>query len=113
MRTLFLAVLALMISGAGTDAWQKGQKERKSVTHTVTIDATSFSPASLTIAPGDAVVWVNKDLIPHTATSKTAGVFDSGTIAPGKSWKHTLKTKGELAYICQFHPTMKGALVVK
>lgn len=113
MRTLLIAALALMVSGAGADAWQKGQKERKPVTHTVTIDATSYSPASLTITAGDSVVWVNKDMIPHTATSKKAGVFDSGAIAAGKSWKQTVKTKGELAYICQFHPTMKGTLIVK
>ena len=40
MRTLVIAALALMVSAAGTDAWQKGQKERKPVTHTVTVDAT-------------------------------------------------------------------------
>ena len=35
-----------------------------------------FQPQSLTVARGDTVVWVNKDLVPHTATSK-AGGFDS------------------------------------
>ena len=113
MRTLVIAALAVMVSAAGTDAWQKGQKERKPVTHTVTVDATGFSPASLTITAGDSVLWVNKDLIPHTATSKKAGVFDSGAIAAGRSWKQTMKTRGELPYVCEFHPTMKGTLIVK
>jgi plastocyanin len=108
---LLLIVLALLLCGAGTDASQK--KARKPVTHTVTVDATSFQPAKLTVAPGDAVVWVNKDVIPHTATSKKAGVFDSGTIATGKSWKSTFKTAGEFAYVCQFHPTMNGTIIVK
>jgi plastocyanin len=49
----------------------------------------------------------------HTATSTKAGVFDSGTIVTGKSWKNTFKTAGEFAYVCQFHPTMKGTIVVK
>jgi plastocyanin len=111
VRTLVI-VLALLLSSAGTDVVQKGKKP-KPVTHTVTIDATSFSPATLTIAPGDTVVWENKDVIPHTATSKKTGVFDSGVIATGKSWKHTFKTKGEIDYICTFHPTMKGTLRVK
>ena len=73
----------------------------------------SFTPTSLTLAPGDSVVWVNKDIIPHTATSKKAGVFDSGAIAPGKSWKRTFKTAGVIDYFCTFHPTMKAKLEVK
>lgn len=87
------------------------QRAPKPVVHTVTIDATSFSPASLTIRPGDTVKWVNKDVIPHTATAK--GGFDSGTIAAGASWRHTFKTKGALPYVCTFHPTMKGTLRVR
>jgi plastocyanin len=115
VRTRFLViVLALLVCGAGATATQKSNaKSRKPVTHTVTLDATSFRPATLTIAPGDIVVWDNKDMIPHTATSKTSGVFDSGAIASGKSWKHTFKTAGDFPYFCQFHPTMKGSIVVK
>ena len=96
----------------GTGVGQKEKKPRPT-THTVTIDATSFSPATLTLAAGDTVIWENKDFIPHTATSKKHGIFDSGTIATGKAWKHTFKTKGEIDYVCTFHPTMKGTLRVK
>jgi plastocyanin len=109
-RTLLLSALALCLCGTGTGA---AQKARKPATHTVTIDATSFSPASITISAGDSVVWVNKDVIPHTATSAQAGVFDSGTLASGKSWKQTFKAKGDVAYICQFHPTMKGRVKIR
>jgi plastocyanin len=108
-RTVLLTALALLLCGAGAGATQKA---RKPATHTVTIDATSFHPASLTIKAGDSVTWVNKDVMPHTATSAKAGVFDSGTLASGKSWKHTFKTAGDIAYICQFHPTMKAKLQV-
>jgi len=96
--------------GAGAAA---PQKPRKPITHTVTIDASSFQPSSITIAPGDTVTWTNKDVIPHTATSSKAGVFDSGTIAAGKSWTHTFKESGSSPYLCQFHPTMKGTVGVK
>jgi plastocyanin len=109
-RSLLLTALALLLCGAGAGA---SQKARKPVTHTVTIDATTFSPASLTVAAGDSVVWINRDVIPHTATSASAGAFDSGTIATGKSWKHAFKAKADLAYFCQFHPTMKGRLTVE
>lgn len=81
--------------------------------HTVTIDAVSFRPATITIAPGDTVVWVNKDVVPHTSTAGVRGGFDSGTIAAGASWTRTFPTKGALAYVCQFHPTMKGTVLVR
>jgi plastocyanin len=84
----------------------------KSQTHTVTIEGMRFQPEVLTVAPGDTVVWVNKDLVPHTATSK-AGGFDSKDIQAEKSWTYTIQATGEFPYICTFHPTMKGVLRVK
>jgi plastocyanin len=57
-------------------------------------------------------VWVNKDLVPHTATSK-AGGFDSQVIPAEQSWRFTARKKGEFAYICAFHPTMTATLQVK
>lgn len=89
-----------------------GAAQGKPTVHTVTIDATSFSPAQLTIKPGDSVVWRNKDMIPHTATASGRGGFDSGTLKPGDSWKYTFRNKGKAAYICSFHPTMKGNITV-
>jgi plastocyanin len=86
--------------------------DRQPVTHTVTIDASTFKPSTLTIRAGDAVVWVNKDIIPHTATSE-AGPFDSGTLDAGKSWRLTASRTGEFPYVCAFHPTMKGTLKVE
>jgi plastocyanin len=84
----------------------------ESTTHTVTIEGMRFQPEVLTVAPGDTVVWVNKDLVPHTATS-TAGGFDSKDIQADKSWKFTTRKTGDFAYICTFHPTMKALLRVK
>jgi plastocyanin len=79
--------------------------------HTVTIEATSFKPESLTVTAGDKVVFLNKDPFPHTATS-TPGGFDSGNIDPDKSWTLTTVKKGEFGYICSLHPTMKAVLKV-
>ena len=85
---------------------------RKPVTHTVTVDAMLFSPADLTVKPGDSIVWVNKDIVAHTATTLKPG-FDSETITPGKSWRHTVKRTGEFSYTCSFHPSMNAVLRVK
>ena len=38
-------------------------------THVVVIEQMRFDPPALTVQPGDRVVWVNKDLFPHTASA--------------------------------------------
>lgn len=80
-------------------------------THTVRIDSTRFQPDDLKVRAGDTIVWLNNDMFPHTATSQ--GRFDSGSIAPDKSWRHTVTERGEIDYVCTFHPTMKGKLRVE
>ena len=69
-----------------------------------------FYPRTLKIKKGDVVEWKNDDLIPHTATSAS---FDSGSMNPGTSWRHTFTKAGQFAYVCTFHPTMTGVVVVK
>ena len=81
-------------------------------THTIVIDGMRFEPADLTIHTGDTIVWVNKDLFPHTATAGNS-TFDSQVIPAGASWKYVAKKKGEFTYWCLFHPTMKADLLVK
>lgn len=82
------------------------------VTHTVTIDSMQFHPDDLAVKPGDQVVWVNHDAFPHTVTA-TGGPFDSKEIAAGESWTYTASGKGDRAYTCTIHPTMKGMLRVR
>lgn len=81
-------------------------------THTVTIENMRFSPDSLVVKRGDRVVWVNKDLLPHTATAD-AKAFDSGDIPVEKSWTYTAAAQGHYAYKCTYHPGMKGMLTVQ
>ena len=35
----------------------------------VTIEHFAFVPANVTVADGDTIVFVNKDIVPHTATA--------------------------------------------
>ena len=106
---LVVAALGLLSYGSNPSASADAPKP---ATHTVTIEGTSFQPAMLTVKAGDSVVWVNKDPFPHTATSE-AGRFDSGIIASDKSWKYMPKTKGDFAYTCTLHLTMKAMLRVE
>jgi plastocyanin len=109
IRVLLGCAAVLAVCGVPPDSVAAA---RKPVTHTVTIDASRFEPETLSVVAGDTVVWVNKDLVAHTATSKS-GAFDSGLIAPGKSWKYRTKRAGDFAYTCTYHPTMNGMLRVK
>ena len=97
--------LAALLAGAlpSTSAW--------CATHTIVIDGMRFQPATLAVRRGDRVVWVNRDLVPHTATARQ--VFDSGPIAPGASRAVTMTQAGRHDYVCTLHPTMKASLVVK
>ena len=80
-------------------------------THEVVIQGLLYVPETLTVRPGDVVVWVNKDPFPHTVTA--AGVFDSGPIDAGKSWRFTARKAGAHPYICTLHSTMKGTLRIE
>ena len=81
-------------------------------THTIVMEGVAFVPETLTVKQGDTVVWVNKDLFPHTATAQDRR-FDSGEMAPNATWKYTATKKGSVPYVCTLHPTMKGALVIE
>ena len=105
-----LAAVGLM-AAAGCTGPATAQA-RKPVTHTVTVDATSYTPARLAVEAGDVVVWVNKDLIPHTATAK-GGAFDSKVLPAGASFQFTAAKTGGFDYACQFHPTMAGRIDVR
>ena len=112
VRAIALPVLAIvLIAWAGGAAIDAQRAARKPATHTITIDGTKFTPADLTVKAGDTVVWVNKDILAHTATAAKSG-FDSKVIQPGKSWKFVARTKGEFPYTCAFHP-MNGKLIVR
>lgn len=80
--------------------------------HTVSIEGMRFQPEGLTVAAGDTVVWVNRDMVPHTATS-ASGRFDSNEIAPRKSWSYVVRSTGDFSYTCTYHPLMKAVLRVR
>ena len=83
-----------------------------STTHTIVITDMKFVPETLTVSPGDTIVWVNKDFFAHTATARDKS-FDSRDIPTSESWKYVATKKGVFPYICTLHPTMKATLIVK
>ncbi|MCC6316928.1 MAG: hypothetical protein IT361_04475 [Gemmatimonadaceae bacterium] len=76
------------------------------------ISGLAFHPAELNVAVGDTVVWVNRDIFPHTATASGASGWDTGTLAEGMSGRVVVSDGAELSYRCSLHPTMQGRLIV-
>lgn len=76
---------------------------------TVRIVDFSFQPTTLTVTPGTVVTWTNEDSAPHTATGDD---FDTGMLIGGDADSLTFETPGSFAYICTYHPSMKGTVVV-
>ena len=78
---------------------------------------TAFSPAAVTVAPGEAVTWSFQAF--HTSTSDTTTgpeVWDSGFLGSG-TFSHTFTTPGSYPYYCQVHSmpggtAMNGVVVV-
>lgn len=94
--------------------------------HTVDIGNTTgrvgplseYAPATVEIAAGDAVRWVNLDPVDMTHTAAAdAGApdgFDTGDVGPGNtSDTIVFEETGTYAYRCAYHPdTMQGEIVV-
>lgn len=79
--------------------------------HVVEIRGMAFHPAVIEVARGDTVVWINRDIVPHTATAKSA--WDTGVLPQGARGLVVPRRPGELRYLCTLHPTMQGRLVTR
>ena len=84
-------------------------------THAVEIRGMEFHPAVLTVAVGDTVVWVNRDIVPHTATGSGGGgmKWDTGQLLQNQTGRYVATRTGVVRYICTFHPIMHGRIVVR
>ncbi|HEY2766097.1 MAG TPA: cupredoxin family copper-binding protein, partial [Pseudonocardiaceae bacterium] len=72
-----------------------------------------FQPQALDVAVGDTVTWVNNDTASHTVTvTDGPEKFDSGLLAPGKSFSHKFTMPGVYSYYCAVHPDMTGKVTV-
>ena len=80
----------------------------------VVIDNFAFSPRELTVAPGTRVTWVNRDDVPHTATSSVKPrTFDSGALDTDATYSFVFKAPGTYEYFCAVHPHMTAKIIVK
>jgi plastocyanin len=77
--------------------------------YTIVVDKMKFGTLPTTVRAGDIILWDNRDMFRHSATAK--GAFDIDLPA-GKVVKVKMKRDGTFAFICKYHPGMKGVLKV-
>ncbi len=79
-------------------------------THTVVIDKMKFGPVPANVRRGDTILWVNRDIFKHTATAANKS-FDVD-LPPGTQKRMIVRSSGSIAFICKYHPGMRGVLRV-
>jgi plastocyanin len=79
---------------------------------TVDIRSFKYKPATVTVKKGGRVRFVNADNAAHTATADDRS-YDTQTIDQGKTRMVSFTSAGTFPYHCDFHPFMKGTVVVK
>ena len=93
--------LALVASGPAAGAARPEM-------HHIVMANMRFGPVPAGIKAGDVIVWVNRDIVPHTATARD-GSFDV-TLAAGQSRRMRVTKAGTFAFHCRYHPGMRGVL---
>lgn len=124
-RDLFLAALgtslvlatggvALFSDKAGSTEQSEASGPAVSVERTGRVRITDFKykPPSVQVKAGSKLTFVNDDKAAHTATSKTPGAFDTGSIKQGQTKTVVLQKAGNFDYYCAFHPFMKAKIQV-
>jgi plastocyanin len=78
----------------------------------VAVGDNTFSPGTIKVAVGDTITWKNGGAVAHTVTATDGADFDSGTLAPGKSFTFTADKAGTISYVGNFHAGMQGTIQV-
>ena len=80
--------------------------------HVIEISGFRYQPPAAEVRAGDTIVWINRDVVPHTATDRAKG-WDTGSMAAGAEGSVVVERPGSYAYVCAFHPNMAATLVVR
>lgn len=106
-RTLLAqaALAAALLLGAAASADSPAEVK-------VSIVNMGFSPATLTVAAGTQVTWVNRDPDAHSVESNDKGFTSSPMLNTGDKYSYTFTTPGTYAYHCAVHAAMTGKVVV-
>jgi plastocyanin len=103
-----LAIAAAVLALAGSAPAAPALPAHREVT--IAIAGMHFGQLSAGLRIGDTILWVNRDIVQHSATARDRS-FDV-TLQPRQSVRVTLRRAGNIAFYCRFHPAMQGVLAV-
>ena len=78
----------------------------------VSIANFEFTPAEITIAPGESVTWTNDDGAPHGLEYRD-GAKGTDLLLPGATFSRRFDRPGTYDYNCSVHPYMTGRVIVR
>ncbi len=121
--TLFLVLLSLTVllfSGCVERTQDTVPESKVMDTGTVKadtivyIDDYEFHPYSVSISPGNTVMWVNNDSVAFIIKGTIVGgdSFQSPTLRKDDTFKYTFEDPGTYKYELVTHPWTKGGLIV-
>src|SRR6516162_11927020 len=126
---LLFPCFALLVGLLGADECLARDKKVPATVIVRMTDGLRFKPARVVVHAGDTVEWKNSSTAAHTVTADArraaegkevvlpagAAPFDSGTVTPGNSYRHTFTAPGTYKYICVPHVDlgMVGEIIVQ
>ena len=117
-RTLFMLMAVAMVSTACSEVSGLVDDLVNPATASVSLQATTFSPAAANVRVGGTVTWTNAGPVQHTVTPTNAGqagAWPARTIPAqqGATFSHTFTTAGTFSYFCTIHEGMNGVIHVE
>lgn len=111
---VFGIVIIAIIVFLGFRSYQKKPATSTEVVTTTNVEIKdmAFSPAAISVSPGQTVSFVNNDNINHTVTA-IDNSFDIGVLVPGETYTKTFDSPVIVSYYCKLHPSMQGRIEVK
>lgn len=103
--------LPLCAAGAGALSLTASPAAAVPREHVIMIDKMKFGTVPANLRKGDAIIWLNRDIFRHTATASNRS-FDVD-LPPGAKARMIIQNTGSIAFICRYHPGMRGVLQVK
>lgn len=110
-----LGLAVVMVAGATvtkSNVASSAASAQQAAAAEVKIDNFSFGPATITVAVGTTVTWVNRDDIPHTVASDDK-LFKSKALDTDDKFSFTFTKAGTYGYFCSLHPKMTGKVIVQ
>lgn len=103
-----LAALLLMLGATGVASAGAVRSARRVE---IAMRGNAFRPRQVSVAVGDTVVWINRDIVRHNAVA--SGRLDSGELRGGERYAWVAADTGRMEYRCTVHQNMRGVIRVE